>query len=98
VSFEEELTKVAAFPSLRDILGTTGTHTTTATLTASPEHAWAMTSRQAHEEIQEEEKGKLDPLAPLRRPSTDESALLQNIQVYLSYPPLHDLLQTCPDK
>ena len=98
VSFEEELTKVAAFPSLRDILGTTGTHTTTATLTASPEHAWAMTCRPAHEEIQGEEKVKLDPHAPLRRPSTDESALLQNIQVYLSYPPLHDLLQTCPDK
>jgi len=88
VSFEEELTKVAAFPSLRDILGTT----------ASPEHAWAMTSRPAHEGIQGEQKGKLDPHAPLRRPSTDESALLQNIQVYLSYPPLHDLLQTCLDK
>jgi hypothetical protein len=96
VSFEEELTRVAAFPPLRDLLGTPGAHTPA--LTASPEKAGEMTSRPAREAVQGEGMCELDSHAPLRRPSTvhDEFTLLQNIQVYLSYPPLCDLLQTSP--
>ena len=96
VSFEEELTRVAAFPPLRDLLETTGTHTPT--LTVSPEKAGEMTSRPAREAVHAEGMCELDSHAPLRRPSTvhDEFTLLQNIQVYLSYPPLCDLLQTSP--
>jgi len=87
VSFEEVLAKVAAFPPLRDMLGTTGTVTIEREIASHP----------AREAKQPEKECELDPYcthAPPRRVTTDELALLQDIQPLLSYPSLRDLLQT----
>ena len=87
VSFEEVLAKVAAFPPLRDMLGTTGTVTIERAIASHP----------AREAKQPEKQCELDPYctnAPPSRATTDEFALLQDIQPLLSYPSLRDLLQT----
>ncbi len=72
VWLEEELAKVAAFPPLRELLGTTGTHVPT--LTSSREKA--MASRPARELMQSEKQYELDPHpnphAQPRSPTADE--------------------------
>ena len=84
VWLEEELAKVAAFPPLREVLGTTGTHVPT--LTISREQA--MASRPARELMQLEKPCELDPNlnphAPPRRPTADELTALHDILVHLS--------------
>jgi len=92
VSFEEVLAKVAAFPPLREMLVTTGT-VTTGTVTIER----AIASHSAREATQPEKQCELDPYCTNAQPSTattDEFALLQDIQPLLSYPSLRDLLQT----
>jgi len=87
VSFEEVLAKVAAYPPLREMLVTTGTVTIERAIASHP----------AREGKQPEKRCELDPYctnAPPSRATTDEFALLQDIQPLLSYPSLRDLLQT----
>jgi hypothetical protein len=88
VSFEDVLASVAAFPPLREMLVTTGTVTIERAIASHP----------AREGKQPEKQCELDPnctnAPPSRATTTDEFALLQDIQPLLSYPSLRDLLQT----